>query len=50
MENGDTKWEFPGGFSKEVYKIICKELDLENQGTSARAIHFESFQDLSSKN
>ncbi|WP_377477741.1 MAG: hypothetical protein P2A85_04205 [Microcoleus anatoxicus] len=50
MENGGTRWLFAGGFPPEIYTIICRELNLANQGTSARAIHFESFQDISSKN
>ncbi len=50
MNNGDTGWEFPGGFSKEVYKIICRELRLANQGTSAIATDFESFQEIYSRN
>jgi cold shock CspA family protein/uncharacterized protein (DUF433 family) len=50
MEDGGTRWLFPGGFPPEIYTIICRELDLANQGTSARAIDFESFQDISSRN
>jgi cold shock CspA family protein len=36
MEDGVTEWEFPGGFPPEIYSIICRELDLDNQRTSAR--------------
>jgi cold shock CspA family protein len=50
MEDGGTRWLFPGGFPREIFTIICKELRLANQRTSARAIHFESFQHIYSKN
>ena len=46
MEDGGTEWEFPGGFPPEIYKIICKELGLDNQRTSATVRDFESFKDL----
>ncbi|MGB7713091.1 MAG: hypothetical protein WBL95_26745 [Microcoleus sp.] len=50
MEDGGTAWEFTGGFPPAIYTIICQELGLRNQGTSARAIHFESFQQIYSRN
>ena len=50
MEDGGTRWLFTGGFPPEIYTIICQELRLRNQGTSARAIHFESFQEIYSRN
>ncbi|MBE9121213.1 cold shock domain-containing protein [Tychonema sp. LEGE 07199] len=50
MEDGGTGWEFTGGFPPGIYTIICQELRLANQGTSARAIHFESFQEIYSRN
>ena len=46
MEDGGTAWEFPGGFPPEIYTIICMELRLANQGTSARAIGFTPFKDI----
>jgi cold shock CspA family protein len=46
MEDGGTTWPFAGGFPPEIYKIICQELGLANQGTSARAIKFISYQQL----
>lgn len=46
MEDGGTTWEFPGGFPPTIYQIICRELGLANQGTSARVIDFDSFHDL----
>jgi cold shock CspA family protein len=50
MEDGDTEWEFPGGFPPGIYKIICRELGLDNQRTNARVKDFESFEDIYSKN
>jgi cold shock CspA family protein len=50
MNNGGRAWEFTGGFSREVYRIICQELGLANQGTSAIATDFESFQEIYSRN
>ncbi|MEG4226717.1 cold shock domain-containing protein [Microcoleus sp. N9_B2] len=49
MAEEGRQWDFKGGFSKEVYKIICRELGLANQGTGATAIDFESFQQLSNR-
>lgn len=45
MEESDTQWDFHGGFPTRIYKMICQELDLANQGTNARAIKFTSFKD-----
>ena len=49
MEDGGTAWEFTGGFPPAIYTIICQELRLRNQGTSARAIHFKPFQEIYSR-
>ena len=46
MEQEGREWDFSGGFPVHIYKIICKELDLDNQGTSARPIRFTPFKDL----
>jgi uncharacterized protein YeeX (DUF496 family) len=46
MQRGSDKWDYKGGFSKEIYKIICNELKLLNKGTSARAISFVSHKDM----
>lgn len=46
MEDGGTEWEFPGGFPPDIYKMICIELDLANQGTSARPVAFTPFKDV----
>ena len=50
MEDGGTRWLFPGGFPPAIYTIICQELRLRNQGTSARAIHFKPFKEIYSRN
>ncbi|MEZ2235271.1 cold-shock protein [Microcoleus sp.] len=46
MAKEGKEWDFKGGFHKEVYKIICRELGLANQGTSATATKFTSYQQL----
>jgi cold shock CspA family protein len=46
MEDGDTAWDFDGGFPPRIYRIICLELRLANQGTSARATRFTPYQQL----
>jgi len=46
MSNDLNKWDFDGGFPKDIYRIVCQELNLYNKGTSARAIKFVSYKDL----
>lgn len=46
MQKGSDKWDYEGGFSKNIYKIICNELKLLNKGTSARAIGFVPQKDM----
>ena len=46
MEDGGKEWPFSGGFPPKIYKIICEKLGLVNQGTSARATKFTSYQQL----
>ena len=46
MEESDTQWELHGGFPKDIYRIICRELNLTDQGTNARAIKFTPFKDV----
>ncbi|WP_066425082.1 cold shock domain-containing protein [Anabaena sp. 4-3] len=46
MEDEGREWDFHGGFPTDIYSIICDELDLDNQGTTARAIKFTSFKSL----
>ncbi|MBD2440221.1 cold shock domain-containing protein [Nostoc sp. FACHB-110] len=50
MEDGSTEWEFPGGFPPDIYKIICRELGLDNQRTNARVKRFDSWTDIYSAN
>ncbi len=46
MEQSGEQWDFSGGFPKKIYGIVCKELGLSDQGTSAKAIGFKSFKDM----
>jgi hypothetical protein len=46
MEKDDTEWDFHGGFPPDIYKVICRELDLDNQGTRARPVGFTRFKDV----
>lgn len=48
MKNGVDTWDFKGGFPPKIYKIVCESLNLGNNGTSAHAIGFKSFKELSS--
>ncbi|EKF9740239.1 hypothetical protein [Vibrio cholerae] len=43
MTNGYDVWNFDGGFPPGIYKIICNELGLRNQGTEARIVGFTSY-------
>lgn len=46
MQEAGQKWDFHGGFDTWMYKIICKELNLDNEGTPARPIGFTPFKDI----
>jgi cold shock CspA family protein len=46
MEEQDVRWDFHGGFPPDIYRVICRELCLSNQGTFARAIKFTPFKDI----
>lgn len=46
MEDGNDCWDFDGGFPKKIYTIICKELNLEGQHSSAKATGFTSYNDM----
>lgn len=46
MEKEGNSWNFKGGFPPKVYKRICEDLDLENEGSNAKAIGFESYSNL----
>ncbi|MEM6755087.1 MAG: cold shock domain-containing protein [Cyanobacteria bacterium P01_C01_bin.38] len=49
MEEAGIEWDFHGGFPPDIYKIICRELYLNNQGTRARAVGFTPFESLLNK-
>lgn len=46
MEKEGSSWDFNGGLPRNVYARICQDLDLENEGSNAKAIGFESYNDL----
>lgn len=46
MEKNGTSWDFKGGFQKDIYARLCKELGLHNQGTRAKVVGFKAFKDL----
>ncbi|MBE9221317.1 cold shock domain-containing protein [Cyanobacterium stanieri LEGE 03274] len=46
MQNGTDEWDFKGGFPTDIYRIICQELGLDNQHTTARPVGFRSFKDV----
>ena len=46
MRQGDKEWDFKGGFPPAIYRAICVELDLGNQGSKARPVKFTSFKEL----
>lgn len=46
MSNNENSWIFTGGFPRDIYARLCSELNLKNNGSSARAGRFISFNDL----
>lgn len=46
MAEEGREWDFHGGFPTDIYRIICKELNLDNQGTTAIPIKFTPFKTL----
>lgn len=46
MEKAGEQWDFSGGFPKKIYGIVCSELGLSDQGTTAKAVGFKSFKDM----
>lgn len=46
MARGADKWDFYGGFPPDIYARLCEELSLDDQGTLARAVGFDSFNEL----
>ena len=49
MKKGDDTWDFDGGFPTIVYRIICVELDLHDNGSMARPIGFKPYKNITSK-
>lgn len=49
MTNNGNSWIFTGGFPRDIYARLCSELQLENNGSSARAGKFTSFNDLNNR-
>jgi hypothetical protein len=49
MEAGGEIWDFSGGFPRHIYARLCRELSLENAGSSAKPISFCSFSELENK-
>ncbi|MBW4641918.1 MAG: hypothetical protein KME23_02680 [Goleter apudmare HA4340-LM2] len=46
MRQAGREWDFHGGFPPRIYKIICEELDLDNQGTDAEPGEFTPYKDI----
>jgi cold shock CspA family protein len=46
MREAGIEWDFHGGFPEKIYAIICKEIELNNQGTRAKAIRFTPFKNV----
>jgi cold shock CspA family protein len=46
MQEASQEWDFHGGFPTSIYRIICQELDLDNERTLARPIGFTPFKDV----
>lgn len=46
MAEDDEMWDFDGGFPPRIYRIICSELGLSNQGTRARPVGFRSYAEI----
>lgn len=46
MRNSRDTWNFEGGFHRNIYRIVCLELGLEDQGSTAKAITFTPYNDL----
>lgn len=46
MEQHGNSWDFEGGFPPNIYARLCEKLELNNQGTRARAVGFKPFKSL----
>lgn len=43
MKREDEEWGFEGGFSAEIYKKICDDLNLSSRGTKTTVVGFEPY-------
>lgn len=46
MKNTESEWVYKGGFPRNIFAIVCKELKLSDQGSNAKAIGFTSFSEI----
>ena len=46
MSDGEHQWDFDGGFPTNIYRIICTELCLSNQGSRATVVGFTSYSSI----
>jgi hypothetical protein len=46
MKSQGTSWKFKGGFPPNIYRLVCKILNLSSYGTRARATGFKSYASL----
>jgi hypothetical protein len=46
MEKDGNTWDFKGGFPPKIYAQICSVLDLDNNGSYAKVVSFNSFDEL----
>ena len=43
MTDGTSKWKFDGGFSPDMFAIVCDALGVEDQGTHSWVIGFTPY-------
>ena len=46
MKKDGSTWDFKGGFPPKIYAEICSALDLDNNGSYAKVVSFNSFNEL----
>lgn len=46
MQKDGDLWSFEGGFPSDIYARLCRELELNNQGSYARVVGFKPYKDL----
>lgn len=46
MQNDNDSWDFKGGISPKAYAEVCSRLELDNKGSRAQAIEFESYDSM----